>query len=224
MNEEILLGLNDNSVIYSDLFGVFLHPEIIKPLELLYLDALTNGFDLVLASGYRSYSRQLAIWNEKARGVRPVLNSSGNRVNILSMSDDEKLWAILRWSALPGASRHHWGTDFDLYDKSRIDENYQPQLTVAETESPGPFAEFHLWLTRKLNEKDCPFFRPYAVDRGGIAPEPWHLSYAPVAHKYYSQLSVDLFKRNIEQTEIELKDSILRNINEIFERFIKINE
>ena len=25
------------------------------------------------------------------------------------------------------------------------------------------------------------FFRPYTTDRGGVAPEPWHLSYAPVA-------------------------------------------
>ena len=25
------------------------------------------------------------------------------------------------------------------------------------------------------------FFRPYARDRGGVAPERWHLSYAPLA-------------------------------------------
>ncbi|MCZ8486094.1 D-alanyl-D-alanine carboxypeptidase family protein [Vibrio lentus] len=30
-------------------------------------------------------------------------------------SEQQKLSAILRWSALPGASRHHWGCDFDVF-------------------------------------------------------------------------------------------------------------
>jgi LAS superfamily LD-carboxypeptidase LdcB len=221
-NKERLLGLDDNSVIYADFFKQFLHPDLINPLQDLSLDAAQAGFELVLASGYRNFSRQLLIWNQKASGSRAVLDSNSQPMNILSLTDDEKLWAILRWSALPGASRHHWGTDVDVYDKSRMEPDYQLQLTLQETIEPGPFAEFHLWLTDKLTGKDCPFFRPYAVDNGGVAPEPWHLSYAPVADYYYAQFSVGLLREQIIQTDILLKESILQNLDEIFERFIKI--
>jgi LAS superfamily LD-carboxypeptidase LdcB len=222
MNKERLLGLDDNSVIYADFFQLFLHPDVIKPLEDLMLEATGAGFQLTLASGYRNFSRQLSIWNQKASGARAVLDSNSLPINVTSLSDDEKLWAILRWSALPGASRHHWGTDVDVYDRSKIDVNYQLQLTLEETMKNGPFAEFHLWLTQRLMEKNCPFFRPYAIDKGGVAPEPWHLSYAPVANQYYAQFSVDLLREQIIQTDILLKESILQNLDEIFERFIKI--
>jgi hypothetical protein len=80
-----------------------------------------------------------------------------------------------------------------------------------------------LWLTDKLMEKDCPFFRPYAIDKGGVAPEPWHLSYAPVANKYYAQFSADILREQIMQTDIMLKQSILKNLDEIYQRFIKID-
>lgn len=222
MNKERLLGLDDTAVIYTDFFHLFLHPDVIKPLEDLTAEAMDAGFQLTLASGYRNFSRQLLIWNQKASGVRPVLDSNSQTINILPLTDDEKLWAILRWSALPGSSRHHWGTDVDVYDKSRISPDYQLQLTIEETIEPGPFAEFHLWLTEKLAEKHCPFFRPYAIDKGGVAPEPWHLSYAPVADHYNAQFSVELLREQIMQTDILLKESILQNLDEIFQRFIKI--
>jgi LAS superfamily LD-carboxypeptidase LdcB len=224
MNKERLLGLDDNSVVYDDHFKHFLHPDVIVPFQDLSHAAAQAGFLLTLASGYRNFSRQLLIWNQKVSGLRPVYDFEGNNiVNMTILSDDEKLWAILRWSALPGASRHHWGTDIDVYDKSRINPDYELQLTRAETVEPGPFAEFHLWLTEKLSEKNCPFYRPYAIDKGGVAPEPWHLSYAPVAIQYYAQFSVHLLREQIIQTDILLKESILRNLDEIFERFIKID-
>ena len=223
MNKERLLGLDDNSVVYDDHFKQFLHPDVIVPLQELSRVAAEAGFLLALASGYRNFSRQLLIWNQKVSGARAVYDSEGNIVNMTILSDDEKLWAILRWSALPGASRHHWGTDVDIYDRSKIDANYQLQLTVAETVELGPFAEFHLWLTEKLAEKNCPFYRPYAVDKGGVAPEPWHLSYMPVANQMSAQFSLDLLVEQIQQTDILLKESILRNIEEIYQRFIKID-
>ena len=36
------------------------------------------------------------------------------------------------------------------------------------------------------------FFKPYAEDRGGIAPEPWHISYRPAAMKYQERVSAEL--------------------------------
>lgn len=221
MNKQLLLGLDDGAVIYADYFKSLLHPDVILPLQDLSIDATKAGFVLTIASSYRNFARQLSIWNQKALGTRPVLDSSGNVIDMQFLSDAEKMWAILRWSALPGASRHHWGTDIDVYDRSKIDETYRVKLTVDETELPGPFAEFHLWLTDKLMEPDCPFFRPYAIDKGGVAPEPWHLSYAPLANRYSALLSVEMLREQIIQEDLLLKEAVLQNLDEIFERFVK---
>ncbi|MET0355487.1 MAG: M15 family metallopeptidase, partial [Cellvibrio sp.] len=133
------------------------------------IDSAKNaGFDLRVASGFRSFERQLHIWNSKANGIRPVLDETGNTININMLNDDEKVFAILQWSALPGASRHHWGTDIDVYDASRMAPGYELQLTLAETEDGGPFAEFHLWLTQEL-EQGSDFYRPYVPGVGGIS-------------------------------------------------------
>jgi LAS superfamily LD-carboxypeptidase LdcB len=35
------------------------------------------------------------------------------------------------------------------------------------------------------------FFKPYDQDRGGIAPEPWHISYRPVAAQYATRVSLE---------------------------------
>ena len=38
----------------------------------------------------------------------------------------------MRWSAIPGSSRHHWGTDLDVYDAAAVTPDYQVQLTPQE--------------------------------------------------------------------------------------------
>src|SRR5690606_22475475 len=126
----------------------------------------------------RSFQRQLEIWNGKVRGERAVLDEWGRPLELRGMSETEQVLAILRWSALPGSSRHHWGTDLDVYDSSRLPTGYRIQLSVEETRGKGACARFHSWLGGYLRSARNPgFFRPYDRDRGGVAPEPWHLSY-----------------------------------------------
>lgn len=60
---------------------------------------------------------------QSARGERALLDDHGNPLLVNDLSPTEIMFAILRWSALPGCSRHHWGTDIDVYD--------------ANTQSPG---------------------------------------------------------------------------------------
>ena len=51
------------------------------------------------------------------------------------------------WSALPGASRHHWGTDFDVYDKAKIESTGKKlELIPEEYEDNGPCALLSQWL------------------------------------------------------------------------------
>lgn len=218
-----LLGLDENFLAHSPELNSRFHPATLAAVLDLRARAAKFDFDLRIASSFRSFERQLLIWNNKALGLRPVLDSTGAPLDVHRLSDREKVFAILRWSALPGASRHHWGSDFDVYGASCIDANYQVQLTVAETETGGPFAEFHRWLDVELQQSNCQFYRPYAEDRGGIAPEPWHLSYAPLAKNYAQLFTLDVLREQLEQVPLELKDTVLENLDEIFQCYIRVD-
>lgn len=218
-----LLGIDESHLMHSSELNCRLHPEALAAVLALRARAAQQGFDLRIASSFRSFERQLAIWNNKARGLRPVLDASGEPVDIRRLTEREKVFAILRWSALPGASRHHWGTDLDVYDASRINPDYQLQLTVAETETGGPFAEFHRWLDIELQQETCQFYRPYAEDRGGIAPEPWHLSYVPLAKNCAQVFTLDILREQLAQAPLELKEAVLEHLDEIFQRYIRVD-
>ena len=89
------------------------------------------------------------------------MDAKGQTVDIEALTPWELAQAILRWSALPGASRHHWGTDFDIYDRRAMPEGYQIQLTPDEVEGAGLFAPMHNWLDDFLNSDQTHFYRPY---------------------------------------------------------------
>lgn len=216
-----LVGENDQDLISYPKDNAKIHSQVLTPLIDLIAKARAAGFDLRVASGFRSFERQLLIWNSKANGLRPVLDETGQPIDISLLSDDEKLFAVLRWSALPGASRHHWGTDIDVYDASGISDDYQLQLTVEETEGDGPFAEFHRWLSQELERNPHEFYRPYVAGVGSISPEPWHLSYAPLANLFATQLTEDVLRVKLQATDIALKESVLNNLSQIYQNYIK---
>jgi LAS superfamily LD-carboxypeptidase LdcB len=116
---------------------------------------------------------------------------------------------------LPGTSRHHWGTDLDVFDGAVTEPGYQVQLTVDECQSK--FAKLHSWLDRNLSRFG--FFRPYAQDLGGIAPEPWHISYLPVSRAYMEAYSYSALEQLLRSTELALKDQVLENLPQIYERY-----
>jgi len=173
--------------------NVRVHSDTLFGLRQLIKDAGAAGFDVRVASGFRSFERQLLIWNDKCLGKRPVMSREGEPLNVDVLSASEKVNAICRWSALPGASRHHWGTDIDIYDASALPDDYQLQLHPDEYGKNGIFAPMIEWLDEYLLLPSSPqFFRPYDIDGEGIGAEPWHLSYRPVADLYEQHLSVDV--------------------------------
>ncbi len=156
-------------------------------LKRLMKRAKNSGLNLSVASGYRDYGRQLAIFNAKMRGERPVYGDTGALISKQSRTSDEWLHAILRYSALPGTSRHHWGTDFDIWDPSAVPAGYALQLHASEYNDEGPFAPLSDWLTSLISKDDAEgFYRPYTGEAGGVAPEPWHLSHRPSARGFQS--------------------------------------
>ncbi len=150
------------------------------PAQALREASAAAGIDLAIVSSLPDFARQSAIWNGKFRGERPLLDRGRRSTLKPRLSAPERVRAILIWSALPGASRHHWGTDFDVIDRAAVPPGYQAAVNSGRN-SPGrgPFARLNEWLGANLG--NFGFFRPYTTDRGGVRPEPWHLSYAPVA-------------------------------------------
>ena len=227
MNLAQLTGQDETALVNYD--GHLLHADVVTDWAALQRDAVQAGFDLAIASAYRSFSRQLLIWNEKANGVRPVFDDKGQLLSVEQMSETDVVFAILRWSALPGGSRHHWGTDIDVYDRSAIAENYVVQLNDTEVQSGGVFAPLHDWLdVRIANKQSHGFFRPYTtlpstqeVRPTGIAAERWHISHQPSAEQFSQQLTLSALYRVIEaQEEMELKATVLAHFDEIFTTFI----
>ncbi len=181
VTDALLTGRDEQSLV--DMAGGHrLQQPAAEAFARLQADAAEAGFQLAVASSYRSFERQCLIWNGKASGRRPVHDDEGNPVAMDDLPEALQLRAILRFSALPGTSRHHWGTDIDVYDAAAIPADYQVQLTPAEVAPGGFFDELHCWLDQRMTAgRSHGFYRPYSEDRGGVAPERWHLSYAPLA-------------------------------------------
>ena len=195
-----------------------LHVAAVAAVLQLREAAARAGVDLTIVSSFRDFERQTAIWNGKFRGERPLLDRAGRLLDAAKLDERGKVEAILLWSALPGASRHHWGTDFDVIDRAAMPPDYRPQLTVEEFDAGGPFARLNDWLG--LNLARFGFFRPYTTDRGGVHPEPWHLSYAPVAGPALSRLTLDVLYEAIDNSEILGREHVLTRLPEIHAKYV----
>ena len=170
--------------------NIFMHLKVVGEFSALQKAAKNAGFNLQIASAFRSFERQRSIWNNKYSGKSAVLDNHEQCLNLLQLTELEKLFAILRWSALPGASRHHWGTDFDIFDPDLLPAGQKLQLTASEYAPGGYFHPLNQWLTEHMGEFG--FYRPYQTFLGGVAVEPWHISYAPIAQAALQQLTLPL--------------------------------
>ncbi|STQ43628.1 D-alanyl-D-alanine carboxypeptidase [Ewingella americana] len=139
---------------------------------------------------------------------------------MVSLSDAERCELILRWSALPGASRHHWGSDLDIYDPDLLPQGSKLQLEPWEYEAGGYFADLNQWLSD--NMASFGFYRPYDIDRGGVAVEPWHLSYRPLAAQCETRLTPEVLIEAWRGQEVAGCDWVTNHLATIFPRFIAI--
>ncbi|QSA19335.1 D-alanyl-D-alanine carboxypeptidase family protein, partial [Vibrio furnissii] len=81
------------------------HPQVTADLLALKQAADAAGFVFNIASGFRPFERQLAIWNRKMAGETAILDANSQPLDTTHWSEADKVHAILRWSALPGGSR-----------------------------------------------------------------------------------------------------------------------
>jgi LAS superfamily LD-carboxypeptidase LdcB len=195
-----------------------LHAHVAAPFLNLRRAALADGFDLTPVSSFREFSRQLNIWNRKFSGEQRMFDAAGQPIDVGGLSPAGRIEAILLWSALPGASRHHWGTDVDLVDRQATPLGYRPQLTPEEFAPGGPYAALAEWL--EANAARFGFFRPFRGVLSGVQPEPWHFSFAPVAENARRALKPAVLHQALAAAPLLGRIEVLARLDELHARYV----
>ncbi|MFL2608453.1 MAG: M15 family metallopeptidase [Flavobacteriaceae bacterium] len=193
INTEILIGM-DNSRIVSD--TILLEKETYSAFIKMKDAAEKDGIVIKLVSGFRDFYRQQMIWNNKYKKF----------TNEFSLDGPTAIKEIIRFSTIPGTSRHHWGTEIDIIDKNF--ENEKDLLISKKYEEGGIFNSLKKWMDK--NSKRFGFYIVYDDDskRPGFEYEPWHYTYKPVSNLYQREfLKLDL-KSIISKTKVEGKEFI----------------
>lgn len=194
-----------------------MHRDAIDSWNAMLVAAASDGVIISPLSSFRDFARQRLIWNEKFNGQRRV-HDEQNRTLIKSDFDD---WAwvkkILRYSALPGLSRHHWGSDIDVFDGAALQQGALPQLQASEFCADGPCAQLDAWLQQRAH--DFGFCRPYCSAANGVAPEPWHLSYIAIARQALAELNPEQLHALLRNNDIAGIDIILPRLDQIIRRY-----
>lgn len=218
LNALELTGRARTHVVQRDDLGAAIHPQALDAFVAMKADAARDGIDIAITSAFRDFEAQQRIWNLKWSGQRPLYDAHGNPRDSATLRADELVEAIMCWSALPGASRHHWGSEIDVIDRAAMPEGYRVQLLPSEAAPGGVFHALHCWLDAKLAHYG--FFRPYRSFRGGVHPEAWHLSYAAVSAPALRALTPELVADAIGSSEMVGKEIVLERLRELHARYV----
>jgi len=171
---EELLGQFDASVhpdfsiipnTYTRKTNIYLRNETLAAFESMWKAAKGDRVSLEIVSATRSFSAQRSIWNRKWTAPR-----------FMGFQEVDRAREILRYSSMPGTSRHHWGTDLDLNALENEWFDTPPGSHVyAWLLAHGATFGFHQVYTAKTN------------GRTGYEEERWHWSYLPLAEEMWEQ-------------------------------------
>jgi LAS superfamily LD-carboxypeptidase LdcB len=132
--------------------------------------AQKEGINLTIQSGTRTFYVQRYLWNLKFTGKR----STGNAYIDQNLSDSIKASIVLEYSAMPGISRHHWGTDIDI------------NSTTHKYFYSGKGKIVNDWLQK--NASNFGFYQVYTPfgesRKTGFNVEEWHWTYKPESDRF----------------------------------------
>ncbi len=159
---------------YASRDGLYLLDEVYRAFVRMRQAAKKDGVSLVIVSATRSFNAQKRIWERKWTGARLA---DGRNLAKTIPDPIARARIILRYSSMPGTSRHHWGTDVDI---NSVDNAY-----FASPKGRKVFA----WLAANAGGFGfCQTYPARGNDRPqGYEEEPWHWSYCPVAKRYLEQ-------------------------------------
>jgi LAS superfamily LD-carboxypeptidase LdcB len=217
LSSEQLTGKTRTHVLELQEAGCTLQADAARAYRALQAAAARDGVAVAAASSFRPFEHQLAIWNDKFLGRRALLDRDGRVLDPAQMPEAQIVHAILQWSALPGASRHHWGTEIDVFDRHTLPAG-KPQLLPAEFAPSGLFTALNQWLEQ--HAEHFGFFRPYDRDRGGVAPEPWHLSFAPISGQALQALTPEVLAEALSGVDLAGEAIVRSQLAEIYQRYV----
>jgi LAS superfamily LD-carboxypeptidase LdcB len=199
--------------------------EPAQALETMTRTARADGIELWARSGHRTLAQQRYLWNAKFRGQDSVRAADGGRGTLeQGLSVEEKVRSILAYTAFPGTSRHHWGTEVDMAQSFSdrcadylLTHDVDPQPAEGATDGaadlPADLPESCLPAQRWLlvHAQEYGWCRVYDQPRGGFRPEPWHWSYLPFAvpalARYMAEVGPELLRdRDIDGDAVILDD------------------
>ena len=170
---------------YTENSGMYLRKEAYEDFKKMYTAAKADGVTLLIRSATRNFDRQKVIWEGKWTGRRKL--EGGIDAPKTFPKPVERAKEILKWSSMPGSSRHHWGTDIDI------------NAFVNSYFEKGKGKKEYDWL--KKNAVNYGFCQPYTakgVERPyGYNEEKWHWSYQPLSQPF------------TKQCELRLKDEMI---------------
>lgn len=159
---------------YASKKGFYLRKEAYEAFRKMFDAARKDGIKLAILSATRTYNEQKGIWEGKWTGK--VLYY-GKNIAISYPDPVERSKYVLKYSSMPGTSRHHWGTDMDM---NSMDLSYYESETGKKMYS---------WLTE--NAAKYGFCQPYTAKDStcatGYEEEKWHWSYSPLSSLYLQQ-------------------------------------
>lgn len=191
---------------YADREGLYLRKDTYEAFRRMYDRALKDGIRLQIKSATRNFEYQKGIWEAKWTGEKLIEGSED--LSKTTPDPKERALKILRYSSMPGTSRHHWGTDMDLnsLENSWFDS--------------GDGLKLFNWL--KQHATEFGFCQPYTSGRpSGYLEEKWHWSYMPVsveltklAEKQLKNEMIAGFKGSESAVMIDVVKNYVLGINE----------
>ncbi len=163
--------------------------------------AARDGVTLRIVSATRNFGAQQTLWEDKWAGRTRV----DGRDLSTERDGERRARAVLTFSAMPGASRHHWGTDVDL---NALNDAYFLR---------GEGARVYAWL--RANAARFGYCQPY-TPKGEARPtgheeEKWHWSYRPVSQPlleaYARRVTADSIRgfQGAEQAGFVIREYVL---------------
>ncbi|MCL1095240.1 M15 family metallopeptidase [Shewanella kaireitica] len=210
-----LYGLSSAHLV--EYYGFLLESETAVAFDKMRTAASKDGIVLEICSAFRDFDRQQLIWNAKASGKRVLLDSDSKPVDIDRKSAEQIIALILLWSALPGTSRHHWGTDIDVFDSKAISKA-SLKLIPQEYASNGPCHQLYTWLVN--NAEQFGFYFPFQHGLSGVSAEPWHLSYYPVSKGFVDDFDPRELRKILQDSSVLHKDSLLCNLESLVQEYV----
>jgi zinc D-Ala-D-Ala carboxypeptidase len=179
---------------YASKEGMYLRKETYEAFKKMHAAAAKEGVDLTIISATRNFEHQKNIWETKWYALK-------------DKTAEARAKKILEYSAMPGASRHHWGTDMDLNN-----------LSNPYFEKNGG-AKIYQWLQAHANEYG--FCQPYTAGRPtGYNEEKWHWTYMPlsknftaIAGKYLKNDMIQGFKGSQTAVKLDIVNNFILGIN-----------